>query len=61
MRYGGAGVHAGVLDVLHHPPDDAALAIGDRVDVRLERVFEEAIDEHRVFRRNPRRLHEVVA
>ena len=43
-----AGVHAGVLDVLHDPADDHAVAVGERVHVGLERVLEEAVDEHGV-------------
>src|SRR6266576_1863812 len=49
-----ARVNPGILDVLHHPADYAARAVGDRVNVRLERVFEEMIDQHRMFRRNAR-------
>ena len=45
-----AGVNAGFLDVLHHAGDDDVVTIGDRVDVELDRVFEEAIDEDRVSR-----------
>jgi len=54
-------MHAGVLDMLHHPADHTARAIRNRVDVRFERVFEEAVDQYRMFRRDARRLDEVVA
>ncbi len=40
-----AGVDAGLLDVLHHAADDGALAVGDAVDVDLDRVLEELVDE----------------
>ena len=56
-----AGMHAGVLDVLHDPTDDAAGAVCNSVDVGLERVFQKAVDEHRVFRRDARGFHEVLA
>ena len=56
-----ARVNPGILDVLHHPADHAARAVGDRVNVRLERVFEKMIDQHRMFRRNARGLHEILA
>ena len=54
-----AGVDAGVLDVLHDAADDAAGAVGDGVDVGLEGVLEEAVDEHRMLGRHPRRPGEV--
>ena len=61
IRYGGS-THAespewmpGVLDVLHDAADHDALAVGDRVDVGLERVLEEAVDEHRPVLRHARR------
>ena len=40
-----AGVDAGLLDVLHHGGDVGVLAVGERVDVDLDRVLEEAVDE----------------
>ena len=54
-----ARVDAGVLDVLHHAADHAARAVGDRVHVRLERILEEAVDQHRMLGRHPRRAAEV--
>ena len=36
---------AGLLDVLHHAPDDDALGVRDRVDVDLDRVLEEFVDQ----------------
>ena len=45
-------MHAGLLDVLHHAADDdLAGAVAQRVDVDLDRVFEEAVDERGPFRR----------
>jgi hypothetical protein len=42
-----ARVDARFLDVLHDAADDDVLAITDGVHVCLERVFQEAIDQHR--------------
>ena len=39
-------MHAGLLDVLHHGRDVAERAVGERVDVELDRILEEAVDEH---------------
>jgi len=51
-------VDAGLLDVLHDAADDDAPAVGDRVDVDLDRLLEEAVDEDRaVGRRLDRVLH----
>ena len=44
-----AGVDAGLLDVLHDPADVDLGAVAQRVDVDLDRVLEEAVDEHRVL------------
>ncbi len=41
-------MHTRFLDVLHDPHHDAAAAVGDRVDVDLGGVFEEAVDQHRL-------------
>ncbi len=38
---------AGLLDVLHHRADVDGDAVAERVNVDLERAFEEAIDERR--------------
>ena len=47
-------MHAGFLDVLHHAADhDFAAAIPKRVDVDLDRVFEEPVDQHRALGRQP--------
>ena len=54
-----ARVDARVLDVLHDAADDAARAVGDGVDVGLEGVLEEAVDQHRMLGRHPRRAGEV--
>ena len=46
-----AGVHAGLLDVLHDRPDQhLAGDVADGVDVDLDRVLEEPVDEHRAHR-----------
>ena len=42
-----AGVHAGLLDVLHDRPDPHRLAVAERVHVHLDRVLEEAVQEDR--------------
>ena len=40
-------MHAGLLDVLHDPGDqDLARAVAHRVDVDLDRVLQEAVDQH---------------
>jgi hypothetical protein len=41
-----ARMHARLLDVLHDAADEDGLAVADRVDVHLDRVVEEAVDEH---------------
>ena len=47
-----AAVHAGLLDVLHHPADQhLAGGVADGVHVDLDRVLEEAVDEHRTLDR----------
>ncbi|GAA3072703.1 hypothetical protein GCM10020000_66920 [Streptomyces olivoverticillatus] len=40
---------AGLLDVLHHAAEVELVAVVERVDVDLDRVVEEAVDEHRVL------------
>ena len=40
-----AGVHAGLLDVLHDPADPDLAAVAQRVDVDLDGVLEEAVEE----------------
>src|SRR2546425_1213978 len=54
-------VHAGVLDVLHHPRDDRPAAVGDRVHVALEGVLEEAVDQDRMLGRDAGGFLEVIA
>src|SRR5262245_22711581 len=46
-----AGMDAGLLDVLLNARDHALLAVGQRVDVDLEGVFQKAVDQHRLFGR----------
>src|SRR5205085_12422241 len=57
------GVHAGVFDVLHHATDHAppSRPVGEGIDVRLERIFQEAVDQDRVFRGDARGFDEIVA
>ena len=45
-----AGVDPGFLDVLHDAADVDLGAVAQRVDVDLDRVLEEAVDEHRMLR-----------
>ena len=40
-----AGVHAGLLDVLHDRADPGPRAVADGVDVDLDRVLDEAVDQ----------------
>ena len=42
---------AGLFDVLHDAADVDLVAVAQRVDVDLDRVLEEAVDQHRVFGR----------
>ena len=44
-----AGVDTGLLDVLHDAADVDLGAVAECVDVDLDRVLEEAVDEHRVL------------
>ena len=46
-----ARVHARLLDVLHHRADEHVGAVGHRVDVDLDRAFQEPVDQHRVIGR----------
>ena len=55
---GVAGVDAGLLDVLHDGGDVRVDPVAERVDVDLDRVLEEAVDEHAAEHRHlarPRR------
>ena len=55
-----ARVDAGLLDVLHDAADDdRARRVGDRIDVELEGVLEEAVDEHRPIVRHVDRARHV--
>ena len=44
-------MHTRVFDVLHDAADHDVGAVTQSVDVRLERVFQESVDEHRVLGR----------
>ena len=61
QRAGGvAGVDAGLLDVLHDAADEHPRAVGDRVDVDLDRVLQELVDQDRMLGRHLHRLvHEL--
>ena len=66
MRYGGS-THAESPEWMPAssmccmtPPITTLLAVGDRVDVGLERILEEAVDEHRPVLGHARRALEVV-
>ena len=54
-----AGVNAGFFDVLHDSADDDVFAVGERVHVDFDRVFEEVIDQHRAVVRVLDRLFHV--
>ncbi len=42
-----AGMHAGFLDMLHHPGDHDVLAVRNRIDIDLDRVAQILVDENR--------------
>jgi hypothetical protein len=44
-----AGMDAGFLDMLQHAGDVDVVAVGNAVDIDLDRVIEIAVDQHRVF------------
>ena len=46
---GVAGVDAGFFDVLHDAADDDVLAVAHRVDIRLERILQETVEQHRML------------
>ena len=50
---------AGFLDMLHDPGHEHLLAIGDAIDIHLDRIVEVAVDEHRVLAGDPHRLPHV--
>ena len=47
-------MHARLLDVLHDRADVCLVAVADRVDVDLDRVLQEAVDEHLALDRRDR-------
>ena len=49
-----AGVHAGLLDVLHDPADPHLVAVAQRIDVQLDGVLEEAVEEDLAVASPPR-------
>ena len=42
-------MHAGLLDMLHHPADEDVRAVGDGVDVDFDGVAEISVDQHRAL------------
>ena len=42
-----AGMHARLLDVLHDAADHDIRAVADRIDVDLDRIVQEAVEQHR--------------
>ena len=52
---------AGVLDMLHDAADDDRLAVGDRVDVDLDRALQVAIDQQRMALARQQRVRDVAA
>src|SRR5258708_10038330 len=41
-----AGMTPGFLDVLHDPTNDAALAVGNAIDIDLDGIFEKLVDQN---------------
>ena len=58
---GVAGMHAGLLDVLHDAADQHVLAVAHRIDVDLDGEVEEAVEQHRAVVRDLDRLAHVLA
>ena len=54
-----ARMHARLLDVLHDAADHDVLAVAERVDVDLDRVVQEAVEQHRRIVRHLDRLAHV--
>ena len=52
-------MNAGLLDVLHDPGDEHLLAVGERIDVDLDRVGEEAVDQDRGVAEQAHRLADI--
>ena len=46
----------GLLDMLHDAGDEYLIAVGDRVDIDLDRVLQIAVDQHRVRPRDADRM-----
>ena len=56
-----AAVNAGFFDVFHDRADDRDLAVGDAIDVHLDRILEKAIDQDRAARADLDRAPHVAA
>ena len=54
-------MNAGFLDVFHDRADDRDLAVGNAIDIYLDRVFEKAIDQDRTPRADFDRAPHVTA
>src|ERR1051325_1748898 len=52
---------AGFFDVLHDRADDGCLAVGNTIDIDLDRVFEKAIDQYGPVRRDFNRVRHITA
>jgi hypothetical protein len=47
-----AGMDARLFDMFHHAADEHIVAVADRIHIEFERIFQEAVDEDRFFRRD---------
>jgi len=43
----GARMNTGFFDVLHDAADHDVRAVGQRVDIDFDRIFQEMVDQHR--------------
>ena len=55
-----AGVDTGVFNVLHDAADDALFSIAQGIHIGFERIFQEAVDQHRVVGRDAHCIAEVI-
>src|SRR3546814_1499508 len=55
-----AGMDARFLDMLEHTRDDDGFAVGQRIDVHLDRVAQIAVDQHRAVARHLNRELDVI-
>jgi len=52
-------MHAGLLDMLHHPADEDVLAVGDGIDVNLDGVTQVPVEQNRTLARHDHGLGDV--